>query len=104
MDILTLNEQILLLTIWKLNDNAYGVPIMEKLRETTKKKIVYGTLYNSLDNLVQKGYVVTIKGEPTPERGGRSKVYYALTEKGKAALQKAKELQVYLWEGVPDFL
>jgi len=104
MDILTINEQILLLTILKLQDNAYGVPIMEKVRDTTQKKIVYGTLYNSLDNLVQKGYVVTLRGEPTPERGGRSKVYYSLTEKGKTALQKAKELQVFLWEGVPDFL
>lgn len=103
MEILTLNEEILLLAIWKLKDNAYGVSIMEQVMETSPKKIVYGTLYNSLDNLVRKGYVITYRGEPTPERGGRSKVYYSITDKGKLALQKTKEFQYSLWEDTPDF-
>lgn len=103
MEILTLNEEILLLAIWKLKDNAYGVSIMERVMETSPKKIVYGTLYNSLDNLVRKGYVITHRGEPTPERGGRSKVYYSLTDKAKLALQKTKEFQFSLWQNTPDF-
>ncbi len=103
MEFLTLNEQVLLIAIWKLKNNAYGVTIREKVMEATQKKIVYGTLYNSLDKLVKKGYVVTIKGEPTRERGGRSKIYYILTTDGKLALQKSRELQTSLWEGIPHF-
>ena len=103
MDLLTLHEQILLLAIWRLGENAYGVAIRELVVSMTKKNIVYGTLYNSLDKLVRKGFVITMKGEPTPERGGRSKIYYSLTKDGTAALQKAKELQSTLWDGIPDF-
>ncbi|MFC1726115.1 PadR family transcriptional regulator, partial [candidate division KSB1 bacterium] len=77
--------------------------IMEKVMETTKKKIVYGTLYNSLDNLVKKGLVTTYRGEPTAERGGRSKVYYNITDKGKLALQSTRALHTSLWDGISDF-
>ncbi len=100
MNILTVNEEILLLSIWKLKDNAYGVTIRERVMKYSGKKIVYGTLYNSLDNLVKKGYVITYEGEPTSERGGRRKVFYELTETGKEALLRSKELHSSLWEGV----
>ena len=103
MEILTLNEEILLLTILRLKENAYGVTIMQKMMETTGKKIVYGTLYNSLDVLVRKGYVLTHKGEPTAERGGRSKVYYRLTETGKEALRQSREFHASLWEGIAEY-
>lgn len=103
MNLLTLHEQILLLSIWRLSDNAYGVTIREKVMEVTRKNIVYGTLYNSLDKLVKKGYVVTRRGEPTHERGGRSKIYYLLTKTGREALQNSRDLQAELWEGIPEF-
>ena len=102
MEVLTLNEEILLLAIYRLKANAYGVTIMEKVMETTRKKIVYGTLYNSLDTLVKKGLVTTYRGEPTAERGGRSKVYYNITDKGKLALQNTRELHASLWDGIAD--
>jgi PadR family transcriptional regulator PadR len=102
MNILTLNEEMLLTVILHLGDNAYGVTIMEKIREISPKKIVFGTLYNSLDKLVKKGYVVAAAGEPTPERGGRRKVYYTLTKKGKFGLEKTKEFHRALWDWIPD--
>jgi DNA-binding PadR family transcriptional regulator len=102
MNILTLSEEILLTAIAHLEDNAYGVTIMAKIREIAPKKIVFGTLYNSLDKLVKKGYVVATTGEPTPERGGRRKVYYTLTKKGKSALEKTKEFHQTLWEWISD--
>ena len=101
MNHLTLNEQILLLSVLKLEDNAYGVTIRDRVMEVTGKPIVYGTLYNSLEKLVRKGYVETHRGEPTPERGGRSKIYYTLTKDGSEALSRARELQETLWKGVP---
>ena len=99
---LTLHEQTVLLSIWRLKDNAYGVAIRENVMDVTKRPLHYGTLYNTLDKLVKKGYVVTVRGEPTPERGGRSKIYYELTSEGLAALQRAKELQTALWQDIPD--
>jgi len=98
---LTLNEQIFLIAIWHLKDNAYGVTIREKIAELTGAAPMFGTLYNTLDYLVQKEYVVTAKGEPTAQRGGHNKVFYRLTEDGRTALQKARELQDALWRGIP---
>lgn len=101
---LTLHEQILLLSIWRLHGDAYGVAIRRNIMEVTNRTLHYGTLYNSLDKLVKKGYVMTKRGEPTPERGGRSKIYYELTRVGLTALQRARELQMSMWEGIPDFI
>ncbi len=101
MKYLTLNEEILLLTIWRLKNDAYGVSIREEYSRATGKNIVMGTMYNSLDYLVKKGYVITEKGEPTAERGGRSKIYYRVTKSGLEALKKAKELHDSVWESIP---
>jgi len=103
MSILTLNEEMLLVTILSLKQEAYGVSIMEKLSEVSHKKIVFGTLYNSLSNLVEKGYVVTVLGEPTPERGGKRKVYYRLTHEGRTALMKTRKFHLALWRRIPEF-
>jgi len=100
---LTINEEIFLIAIWHLKDDAYGVNIRKKIIEITGQKLLFGTLYNTLDYLVKKGYVTTRKGEPTPQRGGHNKVYYSITKPGKAALQRARELHSKLWEDVPDY-
>ena len=101
---LTINEQIFLIAIWTLKDEAYGVKIHRKITEMTGHSMLFGSLYNSLENLAKKGYVNIRKGEPTPERGGNNKVYYSITEEGMAALQKAKELQKSLWDNMPDVI
>lgn len=102
MNILTLNEELLLTVISHLADNAYGVTIMAKIREISPKEIVFGTLYNSLDKLVKKAYVSAKAGEPTPERGGRRKIYYSLTKRGWATLARTKEFHQTLWDWIPD--
>jgi len=101
---LTVNEQIFLISIWHLKDEAYGVKIRKKIIELTGGPILFGTLYNTLDSLVKKGYVVTRKGEPTSQRGGQNKVYYSLTKEGMLALERARELQESLWIGIPKIL
>jgi len=102
MEILTINEEMLLLIVWQLKENAYGFPIMKKVMEITKKKISYGSLYNSLNNLARKGYLAFCKGEPTEVRGGKRKVYYTLTPRGKVALKNAKQFHLNLWRNAPD--
>ena len=103
MEILTVNEEMLLIIIWRLKEDAYGFPIMKNVMEITKKKISYGSLYNSLNNLVKKGYLTFYKGEPTDVRGGKSKIYYSITPEGNAALKRAKRFHMSLWMKAPDF-
>jgi len=99
---LTIIEQILLLTILRLDKEAYGNKIREKVSEYLKKDIAIGTLYNNMDQLIRKGYAISYKGEPTAVRGGKRKVFYIITKDGMDALQAAKELQNKLWDGIPD--
>ena len=103
MGVLTLKEEIILIAICKLGGDAYGVTIRNKVIELSGKNIVYGTLYNSLEYLINKGYVLSEKGEPTPERGGKSKTIYSITIEGKSALQQTKELHEHIWQDMPDF-
>ncbi len=94
---LTLSETMLLLAIKRLGDEAYGVAIREAVSSLAGKSYTYGSLYSALDQLVRKEYVLKEEGEPTPERGGRRKMFYSLTPKGLEALKQAWELHHALW-------
>lgn len=103
MSFLTRKEEIIMISIWKLGGNSYGVSIRDKVIELSKQNIVYGTLYNSLEYLIRKGFVSSKKGDPTPERGGKSKTIYSITHEGEIALQKTRELQEQVWQNMPKF-
>ncbi len=100
MKYLTLNEEILLLAIYKLKDNAYPVSIREEVMKMTKKNLVYGTLYRSLDYALKKKLVVSLRGEPTAERGGKGKLFFNLTKHGISALLATRELQNSIWKDI----
>lgn len=100
MKYLTLNEEILLLAIWKLEDNAYPVSIREEVMKMTGRNLVYGTLYRSLEYALKKRLVVFRRGEPTAERGGKGKLFFSLTKEGMAALLTTRELQKSIWKDV----
>ena len=99
---LTLLEQMILAAIIALKTDAYGVSIRRAVEKLTGKRLMYGTLYNTLSQLLRKGYVLKSKGDPTPERGGRSKMYYRVTREGLEAMKKAQELHRSIWEGIPE--
>jgi PadR family transcriptional regulator PadR len=101
---LSLNEEAVLLAIWKLGEEAYPVTIMEKVNRMMGRDMVYGTLYNTLDNLLKKGYVFAEKGDPTPERGGKRKVFFTLKKKGVEALKRNHEMHASIWKGAGDLL
>jgi DNA-binding PadR family transcriptional regulator len=102
MDIITRLEEAILIAIWKLQNNAYGVTINKSVSESSNKKYTMGALYFSLDQLLRKGYVdKTIKNIPQ-EKAGRSRTYYLLTRSGKKALQEARIYQKKLWKGIPE--
>ena len=100
MRYLSRNDEILMLTIHRLQDDAYGVSIRKEVHQRTGKKITFGALWVSLDNLAKKGLVTKTLADPTPTRGGRGKIYYHLTPKGVHALQEVRDLQQALWTGL----
>ena len=99
---LTKFEEQILLSVWKLGENAYGISIFNYIKEMTGKKLAIGGIYFPLERLVKKRYLDAIKGEPTPIRGGQSKRYYRLTKRGIEALLKAKETQDAFWKNLPE--
>jgi PadR family transcriptional regulator PadR len=100
---LTLYETIHLLAILRRGEDAYGVTIKEEISQMTAREISYGTLYSYLDQLFKKGLVNKTAGDPTPERGGRRKIFYTLTAEGAKALQAAYKLQHSIWTRFPEF-
>ena len=80
-------EQLILLVILRLDDNAYGVTIREHLLHTAHRKVALPTVYTTLDRLESKGHVTTRLGDPTAERGGRRKRFYRLTASGQRAVK-----------------
>lgn len=100
MKILTVNEQIFLIAIWWLKDEAYGVKIRDKIAEMTGRTFTFGTLYNTLDNLVKKGYVTSQAVQILNQAGGNKRVYYTITKPGIEALREARELQETIWKGI----
>jgi PadR family transcriptional regulator PadR len=79
-------EQIVLLALIRLGDDAYGVSVSREIARRTGRDATLGTVYKTLMRLETKKLVRTRIGEPTPERGGRRKKYYAITPAGRSAL------------------
>jgi DNA-binding PadR family transcriptional regulator len=101
MKLLSRQEEIVLLSIWHLKDNAYGVTIREHISRLTGKYWSIGAIYVPLDRLWEKGLVETYQGPPSKTRGGRSKRFYQVTEEGMKLLQEIKQVQDVLWKGFP---
>ena len=100
MEFITRLEEVILIAIWKLKDEAYGVSINKYVSKITKKNYTIGSLYFSLDQLYRKGLINKLQGEPTPERGGRRKIYYSLTSAGEKALDAVRDFQTKLYEDI----
>jgi PadR family transcriptional regulator, regulatory protein PadR len=92
-------EQIVLLAILRLGDNAYGVTIGAEITACTRREPTPGALYTTLDRLEDKGLVTSRLGDPTPQRGGRAKRYFALNSKGVVAITRAQQSYRRLLKG-----
>lgn len=100
MKILTRPEEMVLLAVWKLKGNAYGVTLAEELNGMTGQKWVLGAVYVPLERLEKKGYLQSFLSNPTKERGGRSKRMYELTKTGLKALIEIKTLEEQMWNDI----
>jgi PadR family transcriptional regulator PadR len=93
-------EQVVLLALLRLGENAYGAPIRQLLHDQINRDVAIGALYSTLERLENKALVSSTLGESTAERGGRAKRYFAVTAKGQTALKRTKEAMDHMWSGV----
>ncbi len=99
---LSRKEEIVMLAVWRLQANAYGISIREHVTEATGKYWAIGAIYDVLDRLHRKGLVSIREGQPSAERGGRSKRFYNITRKGFGKLGEVRELQKEIWSSLPS--
>ncbi|MCP4727105.1 MAG: hypothetical protein GY863_18850 [bacterium] len=100
---LTKTEEILLISIWRLKDEAYGVKIRQYVSNYINKEFTYGNLYSILKQLKMKGLVNKTAGEITHRRRGRRKIYYNITPDGMEALKASRDMYNMLWDGISKY-
>ena len=93
-------EQIVLLAILRLGQEAYGVPIRLDIEQRTGRAVTVGALYRTLDRLEDKGYISSVFSDPIPERGGRSKRYFSVRPRGLRTLRASRQALSAMWEGL----
>lgn len=81
-------EHIVVLALMHLGDRAYGVTVRQEIAERTERDVSLGAIYATPDRMEAKGYVTSRLGEPTAERGGRSKRFFRVTTKGVTAVNR----------------
>jgi len=86
-DLLGVFEQLILMALLHLKDNAYGVTVRREVEQRTGRRVSIGAVYATLDRLEKKGYVSSFQGDPRPERGGRAKRFFRIERTGTVALR-----------------
>ena len=95
-------EELVLLVVGVLRDEAYGVGVMEEIEKQTGRPVNISAVHTALHRLEDKGYLISKLGGVSSERGGRRKRIFQLTHGGKIALNHVKELRNRLWNQIPD--
>jgi DNA-binding PadR family transcriptional regulator len=93
-------EQMVILAILRLGDDAYGMTVRRELEETAGRNVTFGTVYGTLERLEAKGFVTSRHADPEPVRGGRARRYFKVEPLGEYALARAREMMGRLWDGV----
>jgi PadR family transcriptional regulator PadR len=98
----TLNrlDVLALLALARLGEDAYGVAVCEDISAITGRDVSVAAVYVALDRLERRGLVKAWSSDPRPERGGRSRRYFAPTEAGLTALRAERALMARMWRGV----
>ena len=93
-------EQMVLLAVARLRDDAYGIAILEEIQQRTRAETAVASVYAALDRLERRGFVTSSIGAPTPERGGRAKRFFSLVPAGTFALHRSRTALDSMWEGL----
>ena len=94
-------EEIVLLTVAILYQEAYGVSIKNEIESRLDRGVSVGALQTALNRLEDKGFLRSHEGEATPERAGRPRRYFVITASGKRALEYTKSTRQKLWDAIP---
>jgi|SRR5215472_443965 len=93
-------EQMVLMSVLHLGDEAYAVPIREEIERRTARVVSRGAIYITLDRLEKKGYLESWLANPTPERGGRAKRFHRVSASGATALRRSRAALEKMWQGL----
>ncbi len=102
MRILSRSEELLLLMVYRLQEEAYAFNIRGELKQITGKASAYGALYVLLERLVEKGYLKSYLTDPISQRGGKRKRVYHLTQEAIDVLNETKKVEQLIWDGLGE--
>jgi DNA-binding PadR family transcriptional regulator len=97
-------EELVLLTVGILFDDAYGLAIVDELEKQTERNVMMSSVHKALVRLEEKGYLKSHLGGATETRGGRDKRLYTLTQTGRKVLNQSKELRNSMYKQVPKIV
>ncbi len=97
-------EEIVLLLVAMLGEEAYGVKITHEIIAQTNREVRLNQVHSALHRLEEKGMITSRMGDPTAERGGRRKRIFTITAYGRATLEEMKALRIHLWNLLPPTL
>ena len=100
MKYLTRQEELVLLSVFRLESNAYLISIQDHLNHHTGKDWSISSVYIPLSRLEEKGYLKTTIGEATEKRGGKAIKYYHITKIGLKSLAELEDINEIMWIGV----
>jgi len=93
-------EQLLMLAVVRLADDAYGMRIRHLIEDRAGREVPIASIYAALERLERRGCLSSRMADPTPERGGRAKKHFAVTQHGSELLQAERSSFERMWEGV----
>lgn len=96
-------EEVLLLLVGILGDDAYAFKIEEEYTSQTKRPSSIGAIHSTLNRLEKKGFLDSSMGDPSARRGGRRKRIYVITALGQRVLSDTRDLRITLWNQFPGF-
>ena len=95
-------EEIVLLTVGVLYDEAYGVAIKDEIESRLGRKVSVGAMQSALRRMEKKGFLKSRAGEEEARRGGKPKRFFTITALGKKALEHSKDVRLELWNAIPE--
>lgn len=93
-------EQLVLLAVLRLGEEAYSVAIVEDIESRTGRSVTHAAVYVALRRMEKKGLVRSWMGEPTPERGGRAKRFFEVLPAALGPLRDSRDALLAMWEGL----
>lgn len=97
-------EQLVLLAVLRLGDDAYGATVQQELEEQAGREASVSSIYITLTRMEDKGLVASWMGAPTDDRGGKARRYFRVESAGLAALAESRSRLLGMWDGMEGLL